>query len=287
MFRWLEGDSRRGFLVKTVRIAAAQTPDFREDIEAALSCLVDFAGRAEAEGAALLCFPECFLQGYLSGESAARRNAINLKSSAFEIVLNRFPKTGPMIVTGMIEEESGRLFNTAVVVNRGRLIGRYRKTHLLESERFFDAGSDYPVFGVAGLRFGINICYDVNFPRTAMELADSGASLIVCPANNMLLRATAEAFRAVHNAVRGDRCRETGLWLLSSDVTGERDGRVSWGPTALIDPGGDVVLQAPLDQTGLVVFDIPVAPEGGAPRRQEVGQLVKASTGEHGKECSR
>ena len=48
--------------MKTVRIAAAQTVEFREDIEAALKCVSDVAKCAEAEGAALLCFPEGFLQ---------------------------------------------------------------------------------------------------------------------------------------------------------------------------------------------------------------------------------
>ena len=61
--------------MKTVTIAAAQTVEFREDIEAALACVADVAARAEAEGASLLCFPEGFLQGYLTDEAAARRNS--------------------------------------------------------------------------------------------------------------------------------------------------------------------------------------------------------------------
>jgi hypothetical protein len=40
--------------MKTVRIAAAQTVEFREDIEAALHCLADVAGRAESEDASLI-----------------------------------------------------------------------------------------------------------------------------------------------------------------------------------------------------------------------------------------
>jgi predicted amidohydrolase len=47
--------------MKTARIAATQTVEFREDIEAALSCVADSAARAESEGASLLCFPEGFL----------------------------------------------------------------------------------------------------------------------------------------------------------------------------------------------------------------------------------
>jgi predicted amidohydrolase len=246
--------------MKTVRIAAAQTVEFREDIEAALNCVVDAAARAESEGASLLCFPEGFLQGYLTDETPARRNALDLASPAFETALNRFPKTGPMIVMGLIEVEEGRLFNTAIVVDRGAVIGRYRKVHLLGGEQIFDAGSDSHVFQIAGLRFGINICHDTNFPEAARKVADLGASLIVCPANNMCRRNTAEALRDVHNSVRGERCRETGLWLVSADVTGERGGSISWGPTAVLNPAGEVVAHLPLEKPGLLIFDIPCRP---------------------------
>jgi predicted amidohydrolase len=246
--------------MKTVRIAAAQTVEFREDIDAALNCVADVAARAEIEGASLLCFPEGFLQGYLTDEAPARRSALDLASPAFEALLDRLPKTGPMIVMGLIEVERGRLFNTAVVVNRGAVIGRYRKAHLLGDEQIFDAGSDCHVFETAGLRFGINICYDTNFPEAARKIADLGASLIVCPANNMHRRKTAEALKDMHNSVRGERCRETGLWLVSADVTGKRDGRISWGPTAVLNPAGEVVAQLALEKTGLLVFDIPCRP---------------------------
>ena len=98
---------------------------------------------------------------------------------------------------------------------------------------------------------------DTNFPQAARKLKDLGASLIVCPANNMCRRETAEALKHTHNSVRGERCRETGLWLISADVTGERDGCISWGPTAVLNPAGEVVAQLTLEKTGLLVVDIP------------------------------
>ena len=82
--------------MKTVRIAAAQTLEFREDIDAALSCVAEVAARAQAEGASLLCFPEGLLQGYLTDEMPARRNALDLASPAFAAVLGRLPNAGPM-----------------------------------------------------------------------------------------------------------------------------------------------------------------------------------------------
>lgn len=244
----------------TVRIAAAQTIEYLEDIEGALSCIERLASRAKTRGVALLCFPECFLQGYLRDEQAARHSALDLASPDFEIILKRLPRDGPMIVFGLIEIESGRLFNSAIVVDHGALVGRYRKTHLLRGERFFDPGNDSSVFAVDTLRFGINICHDTNFPEAARAIANHGATLIICSSNNMLDREKADAYKDMHNAIRGDRCRETGLWLISSDVTGERSGQISYGPTAVLDPAGKVAAQLPLGEPGLLVFDIPRSP---------------------------
>jgi len=244
-------------LARTVRVAAAQTHDFREDVDAALLCLTDFTTRAESVGVSLLCFPEGFLQGYLTEEAAARRNAFDLASSAFQAILAQFPRTGPMIVLGLIEKDGERLFNTAVVIKDGALVGRYRKAHLLRRERIFKAGLDAAIFEVDGLRFGINICYDTNFPEAARKVANLGASLIVCAANNMLPRQAAQTWKDAHNSVRDERCRETGLWLISADVTGERDDCISFGPTAILNPAGEVVAQLPLNSRGLLVFDLP------------------------------
>lgn len=245
--------------MRAVRIAAAQTAEYREDVEGALSSAVELSQQAEAEGASLLCFPEGYLQGYMTDEAIARRVALDVSSSRFNDLMKRFSKIGPTIVMGFIEVSMGKLFNSAVVIEGATTVGCYRKRHLLPVESSFSAGTDTPVFNAGGLKFGINICYDTNFPVAAQRVADCGATLIVCPANNMMRRDRAEIFRDAHNSVRGDRCRETGLWLVSADVSGERDGRVSWGPTAVLSPKGEVVKQLPLGKPGLLVADIPVS----------------------------
>ncbi|MDA5245334.1 carbon-nitrogen hydrolase family protein [Agrobacterium tumefaciens] len=244
--------------MRAVRIAAAQTAEYRDDVEGALSSAVELSQQAKAEGASLLCFPEGYLQGYLTDEASARRVALDVSSSHFNDLMKRFSKVGPTIVMGFIEVSMGKLFNSAVVIEGATTVGCYRKRHLLPGESAFSAGADTPVFNAGGLKFGINICYDTNFPAAAQRVADCGATLIVCPANNMMRRDRAEIFRDAHNSVRGDRCRETGLWLVSADVSGERDGRVSLGPTAVLNPEGDVVKQLPLGKPGLLLVDIPV-----------------------------
>lgn len=246
---------------KTVRIAAAQTPEFREDLPNALVYLADVAQDARAEGARLLCFPEGFLQGYLTEEPAARRNALNLSSPSFSTLLARLPMTAPTLVVGLIEADGEDLYNTAAIIHRQALVGRYRKRRLLRRESCFRPGESVRTFEVDGLCFGVNICFDTNFASAALSVADQGASLVLCLANNMLPRPAAAEWKDAHNAVRGERCRETGLWLMSSDVTGERDDCVAWGPTAVLNPAGEVVAQLPLGVPGLLLFDMPV---GGA-----------------------
>ena len=213
-------------LARIMRIAAAQTPEFREDVPGALGYLAGVMEQAYLEGASLLCLPEGFLQGYLTNGEAARQNAVDLRSQRFVNILDQLPERAP---------------------------------HLLGGERCFRPGDEVRTYDVEGLRFGINICFDTNFADAALSVSRQGASLLLCPANNMLPRQAAIEWKDKHNAVRAERCRETGLWLMSADVTGAREDRVAWGPTAIINPAGEVVAQLPLDAPGLLIFDMPAS----------------------------
>lgn len=56
--------------------------------------------------------------------------------------------------------------------------------------------------------------------------------------------------------MRSRHAKAHGVWIVSSDVTGERDQRISYGPTAVIDPQGTVIAQVPLQEAGMVVAEI-------------------------------
>jgi predicted amidohydrolase len=176
----------------STKVAACQVPDIRENIDNSLEWIEKFAKQAEDKGVSIVCFPECFLQGYLTDEQSAKKYAVNLASVTFKTILQRLIKYKPTIVFGLIEQENGSLFNTAAVIKDGKLLGKYRKTHLLEGEQIFKAGSEYPVFQINGLKFGINICYDTQFAEATKNVAKQGATLILCPANNMMRYGTAK-----------------------------------------------------------------------------------------------
>lgn len=238
-----------------MRIAACQTPEILGDVDAAIGVVRDFAARAQ--GADLLLFPECFLQGYLVTDRHVRDQALALGSAELDDVLSRISIADRTVVLGVIERAGARFFNTALVVRGGRVLGAYRKMFLTAGESVFTAGDGYPVFECAGVRFGVNICFDAQYPQAARAVAAGGARVVLQPAQNMMRRASALEWAHRHNALRARRVRETGLWWFSADVTGERDGsRVGLGPTAVIEPSGRVVAQVPAGEIGFVTAEI-------------------------------
>ena len=109
-----------------------------------------------------------------------------------------------------------------------------------------------------GLRYGINICYDTQFADAAARIAGRRARVLLVPAQNMMRRQAAEAWKHRHNQIRAERVRETGMWLASADVTGERGNtHVGYGPTSVMNPSVEVVAQVPLMETGMVIAHIP------------------------------
>jgi 5-aminopentanamidase len=240
-----------------LRVGACQTPEILGDLDRALLCIEEFAARADAQGVELLLFPECFLQGYLVEEQHVREHALSLESAQFAAELQRLARIEQTLVFGVIEHVEGRYFNAAAVVTRGELVGVYRKTHLVPGEFLFEKGDAFPTFVLRGVRFGINICYDTQFGEAAAPVAAQDARLLLVPAQNMMRRAAALRWKDLHHAIRAERVRETGMWLVSADVTGERDEfRVGWGPTSVISPRAEVMAQVPLMTTGMVVADI-------------------------------
>lgn len=62
--------------------------------------------------------------------------------------------------------------------------------------------------------------------------------------------------------------RETGLWFISSDVTGirplDKNGveRIAYGPTLAMNTKAEVVAQVPLMVVGMITVAIPVVSQG-------------------------
>lgn len=83
------------------------------------------------------------------------------------------------VIVGVAEKDGDKIYNSAIVIDKGNLIGTYRKIHLTDFEKnFFEAGKENKVFEIQGVSIGLQICFDVWFPEISREQIDLGVDLI-------------------------------------------------------------------------------------------------------------
>src|ERR671917_110947 len=93
-----------------------------------------------------------------------------------------------MILPIYEEDQPGIYYNTAVVVDAsGEILGKYRKHHIPNLEKFWEkfyfrpGNLGYPVFRTAVGPVGVYICYDRHFPEGWRELGLNGAQIVFNP----------------------------------------------------------------------------------------------------------
>lgn len=79
--------------------------------------------------------------------------------------------------------EAGRGCNSAYVFSPDGSVLRQDKLHPTRPERAIGTvgGDTLAVFDVAGVRMGVAVCYDIQFPEVCRHLADAGAEVILVP----------------------------------------------------------------------------------------------------------
>lgn len=106
-------------------------------------------------------------------------------------------------------------------------------------------------------RSGSTCAPDTQVLEAAAAIAAKGAKVLLVPAQNMMRREKALWWSKRHNEIRACRVRETGMWLVSADVTGDRDEyRTGLGPTCVMEPTGRVIAQVPTGTIGMITADI-------------------------------
>ena len=133
----------------------------------------------------VLVLPELALSGHVSTETEARSHAEDLRASESVKLLSVLARDSEaFVVTSMVERDSGRMYNTALLVGPDGLVGSYRKVHLSEDDRAWASPGDggFPVFDIPSGRIGLMVGHDAMFPEAARAFGVKGADLICVPA---------------------------------------------------------------------------------------------------------
>jgi omega-amidase len=91
---------------------------------------------------------------------------------------------GSLIVSGALYERSQEgMYISAYLCGEGKILGKARKMHLFQSEKKrFQRGDKPVVVDYEGLRLGVAVCYDLDFPETVRLFALLGCELLLVPA---------------------------------------------------------------------------------------------------------
>src|SRR5580765_2656387 len=108
-----------------MRIGHCQAVSAPGEFEKNLETVVKGLERAERERVEILCFPECFLTGYQDTEAEVRKAAFAAEAPPMMKLLDRTRRFGATVIVGFNETRGADLYNTAVVIHKGHILGSY------------------------------------------------------------------------------------------------------------------------------------------------------------------
>ncbi|MEU7577824.1 carbon-nitrogen hydrolase family protein [Streptomyces sp. NPDC041068] len=218
-----------------LRTALLQSSGQLGSVAENLTALDEAAERAAAAGAGLLVAPELFLTGYAIGDDIARL-AEPADGASAKAVAEIAARHEVGVVYGYPEREGETVFNSAQLIGPdGTRLANYRKTHLFgDFERESFTSGEQPVVQaeLGGVRIGIMICYDVEFPENVRAHALAGTDLLVVPTAQM------HPFQFVAESVVPVRAFENQMYVAYVNRVGQEGEFEFVGLSTLAGPDG-------------------------------------------------
>ncbi len=214
-----------------------------------------------AEGAAVILFPELCLTGYAIDDLLLADTVLDATEAAIAQLAAATSDAGALVVVGAALRQGSRIFNCAVALHRGRVLGVVPKSALPNYREFYErrwfapgddqrggvihlAGEPVP-FGpdllfqaadVPGLTVAIDICEDMWVPiPPSSEAALAGATVLLNLSGSPITIARAEDR---HLLCRAQSARCLAAYAYAAAGTGESSNDLSWdGQTMIYETG--------------------------------------------------
>lgn len=256
----------RSVTVAAVQMACAVSVE--ENLRTA-ECLVR---QAAQEGAQIVLLPELFERPYFCQQRRYDFYAYATPTEENAAVRHFLPITAELSLVmpiSFFEKDGNVLYNSVAILDQGRLLGVYRKTHIPDDhyyqEKFYftPGNTGFRVWDTSYGHIGVGICWDQWFPETARCLALGGAELLFYPtaigSEPILTCDSMPHWRRVmqgHAAANlmpviaanrvGEECVEP-----SAENGGQRSSLCFYGSSFLTDATGELVASAGRTETGV------------------------------------
>ena len=225
-------------------IALAQLNPTVGDIDGNLARIRIARDGAAADGADLVVLPELAIIGYPPEDLVLRRSVIDACHEAIECLVSE-SRTGPALIATTPWRESGRVFNAAIVIDRGALAPRFKcdlpNYGVFDEKRVFSPGPFPEPVNFRGIRIGVPVCEDIWTPAVTAHLAQKGAEFFIVPNGSPF---EAGKFSTRMELARA-RTRETSRALLYVNQIGGQDELVFDGRSFVLDDTGTLVHSMP------------------------------------------
>jgi predicted amidohydrolase len=227
--------------MSTVEVVVLQMSARAGDLAGNLDRFVELV-RGHAGGADLVVAPELVTSGY-DLDVLARRGrelAEPLGGPTAARLSELAGQVGATLVLGMLEQDGGVLYDTAVTATPDGRVLPYRKSHLHPTElELFAAGTELVVAATPAGRLGMMICFEHAFPEMATALALRGAEILVVPS------AVPVGYEHLLTLRTRARAQDNQVFAVGCNLTG--DGFC--GRSLVADPRGDVLAEAGVEET--------------------------------------
>ena len=235
-------------------IALAQTDPKVGDVAGNLALARYARAKAAKLGADLVVFSELNIAGYPPEDLVLKPAFQEACRAAVESLAADTADGGPGVIVGAPWIEAGRLHNTALLLDGGKIAALRHKHELpnygvFDEKRVFAAGPLPGPVVFRGVRLGLMICEDMWFPDAAECLVESGAEILVVPNGSPF-----EIDKLDERIALGvQRVVETGLPLIYVNQIGGQDELVFDGASFVLNADRQLAAQMPAFVSDLAI----------------------------------
>jgi predicted amidohydrolase len=245
----------------TVRIALANLryPLSPDDSVARAEAAI---ARAAEQGAALVCFPECYVPGYRGLGHAPPPPDPAFLDRAWSQVAAAAGRAKVAVILGTERVADGQTLATALVIDRdGQRLGFQDKVQIDPSEdgTYQPAPTGRRVFDAGGMTFGIVICHEGwRYPETVRWAARHGAQVVFHPhlaeaeAGWVAPTVFGDPANTFHEKAMLCRAAENTCFFASVNYASAGSQTTS----AVVRPDGTLLDYQPYDEEGLLLADL-------------------------------
>ena len=247
--------------MKLIKLAAGIVNTTPMDWDGNKAAIVEAIRAAKAEGASILCLPEMCLCGYGCEDAF---HSPGLRRMARQVLREILPETAGIVVSlGMPVLYHNGLFNTAVLVADGRIVGFVGKQHLAGEGLHYEPrwfkpwpagvtatveldGESYPIgdlhFDIGGVKVGFEICEDAWVAkRPGGGLSQHGVDVILNPSASHFAFGKFEVRKRF--VLEGSRA--FGCTYVYSNLVGNEAGRAIYDGGAMVASAGAMAAVGP------------------------------------------